>query len=189
MSLVYFPLGAFRFWLDSEWGNSFSLPESSAGPWRLAACYRSRSVFMWRSWTAVAGRGGGKQKSRGKEGEAKERKESLLIGSEQVHASHEEHFWVRPIAALTQLALCWWCIYKKICGKLQGSVHLSSSLLILYLLLSHTNTSIVSFTLFSHSLFFFSSPFSSFFCLEDCSDLASCCCGVKKKCRQCILKV
>lgn len=78
------------FWARQQ----FSLPESRSGPWRLAACYQSRSIFLWRSWTAVAGEGEKNERrgvgrwERGKQAS----KQGFLIGPNQVQASRKKHF-------------------------------------------------------------------------------------------------
>lgn len=115
-------LGLFFTWyiqvLIGLWvRQQFSLPESTASPWRFAACCQSRSTSLWRSWTAVAGEnwemGGGEREERKKE------KISLLVLT-RYRLLIRNISAVKSITTLTQLTLCWWCVYQRSCLEIWG---------------------------------------------------------------------
>lgn len=99
------------FWV--RW--QFSVPERSAGPWRLAACYHFLVKVM------DCGGRRGEEKTKGRRGRRRGRKKASKPDFLTRHKFLLRNISaVRPITAMTQRALWSWCMYRKICGELQS---------------------------------------------------------------------
>lgn len=106
-------LGLFFTWyiqvLIGLWvRQQFSLTEITASPWRFAACCQSRSVSLWRSWTAVAG------ENRGVGGEEGKERKDFFIGPNLVQASHKKRFCSEIYYCFDTAHTLRWCVYQNV---------------------------------------------------------------------------
>lgn len=125
MSLVYFSRGTFRFWLDSEWGNSFLSQKAVLVLGGLQPVTKAEMFscechgLQWQERGRKTKRVGEEEGWRKIKKKKRERKISFLVLT-RYKLLIRNISAVRLTATLTQLALCWWCVSQKICRELWG---------------------------------------------------------------------